>query len=127
MVRGLGRDPQTSGLAPGVRFTLPPRVVDRKDWWAGKELNLRPPPARAGDALSLSYLPMVRGLRRDPQTSRLSPGMHFTPSPRIFHLTDSACSGLQSWIFLKALRACPEIGSVAKAVAWLSRSGSMKR
>jgi len=39
---------------------------------------------------------MVRGLRRDPQTSRLSPGMHFTPSPHIVHWTDSACSGVQS-------------------------------
>lgn len=96
MVRGLGRDPQTSGLAPGVRFTLPPRMITGKNWWAGEDLNLRPSPACAGDALSLSYLPMVRGLRRDPQTSRLSPGMHFTPSPHIVHWTDSACSGVQS-------------------------------
>lgn len=26
---------------------------------------------------------MVRGLRRDPQTSGLAPGMHFTPSPHM--------------------------------------------
>lgn len=27
---------------------------------------------------------MVRGLRRDPQTSELSPGVHFTLPPRMF-------------------------------------------
>lgn len=27
---------------------------------------------------------MVRGLRRDPQTSEIAPGVHFTLSPRMF-------------------------------------------
>lgn len=89
-------------------------------------MNLRPPPAFAGGALSLSYLPMVGGLRRDPQTSGLSPGVRFTLSPHDVHSTASACSGLHSGNFLKNFLVLPEIGSVAKAVAWFPKSSSSK-
>lgn len=37
-------------------------------WWAGEDLNLRPPLDLSSDALSLSYLPVVGGARRDPDS-----------------------------------------------------------
>lgn len=44
-------------------------------------MNLWPPPACAGSALSLSYLPVVGRPRHDPWTSRLSPSvrLHYLP------------------------------------------------
>jgi len=47
-----------------------------------------------------------------------------TTSPYV-HAT-SATSGFQSGNFLNAFRLSPEMGSVAKAVAWYPRSSSMK-
>ena len=51
----------------------------------------------------------------------------YTISPNIHETFSFSSSGFQRGSFLKTFLFSPEMGSVANAVAWPSRSGSMNR